>query len=48
MDSVVSWFLAVVLTCIGSMWFLTKVDDELEQNKRENEDFFIDRKYHKK
>ena len=46
MDSVVSWFMAVVLSLVGSVWFLYKVDEELDRNKRENDDFFISKKYH--
>lgn len=41
MDSVVSWFMAVIFTIIGAICFVNKVEDELEQNKKENEDFFI-------
>lgn len=47
MENVVWWFLTVVMACIGSMWFLRKIDEEEAQNKRENDDFFIYRKYHK-
>ena len=46
MDSVVSWFTAVALSLVGSVWFLYKVDEELDRNKRENDDFFISKKYH--
>ena len=48
MDSVVSWFMAVALSLIGSVWFLHKIDEELERNKRENDDFFIAKEYHEK
>lgn len=41
MDSVLSWFMAVVLSLVGSVWFMCKAEQEREQNKRENEDFFI-------
>lgn len=40
MDSVFSWFVAVVLAIIGSAWFIAKAEDELNRHKKENEDFF--------
>ena len=41
MDSVVRWFMAVALSLVGAVWFMNKIEDELQQNKKENEDFFI-------
>lgn len=44
MDSVVSWFMAVVLSLIGSVWFINKAEEEKRRNRRENDDFFIKKK----
>lgn len=45
MDSVVSWFMAVALSLIGSVWFLNKVDAELKRNRAENDEFFRNKEF---
>lgn len=48
MDSVVSWFMAVALSLIGSVWFLNKAEAELKRNRAENDDFFWRKEFEEK
>ena len=44
MDSIISWFLMVFLSLIGIIWFINRAETELKRNRKENEDFFIQKR----
>lgn len=44
MDSIISWFLMVFLSFIGIIWFINRAEAELKRNRKENEDFFIQKR----
>lgn len=47
-DNPASWFILLFLTVFAIGIFLQKIDAELSQNRKENDDFFIKMKYKSK
>ncbi len=47
-DNPASWFILLFLAVFAIYIFLQKIDAELSQNRRENDDFFIKMKWENK
>ena len=45
MDNPISWAVLLVLVIVGIMWFVTKCEDELSQNRIENDNFFWEKEH---
>ena len=43
MDSLISWLVLLAITILVTAWFIRKYNEEVEANRRANDNFFWER-----